>query len=184
VYCASSDDLAPHYFEAAAGLGGFLAERGIGVVTGGGGVGLMDAVATGALHAGGEVIGVIPKKLLALEVGREDLTEMIVVEGMHARKAKMAELADAFIALPGGFGTLEELFEVTTWAQLRYHVKPVGILNIEGYFDHLIAFIEHAITEGFIRSLHRNLIQVDTAPQGLIERMTRARVPELDEWLT
>lgn len=182
VFCGSSPGKDPVYARAAKELGVFLADRGIGVVTGGGKVGLMGAVADGALERGGSVIGVIPEKLKDLEIAHEGLTELHVVEGMHARKAMMARLSDAFIALPGGWGTLEEVFEVTTWAQLNYHKKPVGLLNVLGYFDHLRRFIDHAAESGFIRRVHHALIQVSDEPGDLLEMMARAEVPELAQW--
>lgn len=171
------------YFEAARALGVYLAQTGVGLVYGGGCVGLMGEVANAALAAGGEVIGVIPEKLQALEVGHRGLTELFVVDSMHTRKMMMAQLSDAFIALPGGLGTLEELFEAATWAQLNYHLKPVGILNVDGYFDHLLAFLAHAGDEGFIRPLHRSILQVGTSPEGLVEALTRYEVPRLNRWL-
>lgn len=182
VFCGSNSGHDPSFREASIELGRFLAGQGIGVVTGGGKVGLMGAVAEGALDAGGEVIGVIPEKLKALEVGHEGLTELIVVDGMHARKARMAELSDAFIGLPGGFGTLEEVFEVTTWAQLNYHRKPVGLLDVGGYFDHLLAFIGNAVRSGFIREIHRDLILHAHTPAALLERLEAAEIPELSKW--
>ncbi len=183
VYCGSSDAVSPSYKRAARDLGAYLVREGLGVVYGGGSVGLMNEVADSALAAGGEVIGVIPEKLLALELGRDDLTELRVVQGMHARKLEMATLSDAFVALPGGYGTLEELFEVTTWTQLEYHAKPVGLLNVDGYYDHLLAFIEHAAVEGFIRPIHRDLICVATTPEALLEQLRNKDLPVLDQWL-
>jgi uncharacterized protein (TIGR00730 family) len=168
---------------AAVELGAYFAERGVGVVTGGGRVGLMGAVAEGALAKGGEVIGVIPEKLKALEVGHDGLTELIVVDGMHARKAMMAQLSDAFVGLPGGWGTLEEVFEVTTWAQLNYHTKPVGLLNVKGYFDHLRSFVAHAVEAGFIRAVHQDLILFAESPADLLARLAVAEIPEVTKWI-
>ncbi|MFO0723223.1 MAG: TIGR00730 family Rossman fold protein [Myxococcota bacterium] len=182
VFCGGSPGKDPVYARAATSLGAFLAERGIGVVTGGGKIGLMGAVADGALDKGGEVIGVIPEKLKEMEVAHDGLTQLHVVEGMHARKAMMARISDGFIALPGGWGTMEEVFEVTTWAQLNYHHKPVGLLNVLGYFDHLRRFIDHAVESGFIRSVHKNLIQVSDEPGDLLDSMARAEVPDLSTW--
>jgi len=184
IYCGSSNNVEEHFKKAAYELGHMLAEGGYGLVYGGGSVGLMNEVAQGALDAGGEVIGVIPQKLLDLEVGRTDLTELHVVQGMHARKLKMAELAYSFIALPGGYGTLEELFEVTTWTQLHYHKKPIGILNIGGYYDHLIAFLDHANKQGFIRDLHRPLIQCSADADDLLNKLANYSIPELDQWIS
>jgi uncharacterized protein (TIGR00730 family) len=183
VYCGSSPGNSPVYSEAARGLGAFLAGRKIGLVFGGGRAGLMGAVADGALAAGGEVIGVIPEKLRAREIAHTGLTELFVVDSMHARKMMMASLSDAFIALPGGWGTLEETFEVTTWAQLNYHLKPVGLLNVNGYYDRLIHFFEHAVEEGFIRPLLRGLIVSASEPQSLLDALSTAEVPELGRWM-
>lgn len=183
VYCGSSDAIAPAFREAARGVGTTLAQRGIDVVFGGGRVGLMGEVANAALAAGGRVYGVIPRKLQQLELGHQGVDELFVVESMHARKTLMASLSDAFVALPGGFGTLEELAEVTTWTQLGYHHKPVGLLNVDGYFDHLLAFIGHAADQGFIRPLHRGLIEsADTLPV-LLEQLAHAELPELERWM-
>ncbi|AKT43135.1 TIGR00730 family Rossman fold protein [Chondromyces crocatus] len=183
VYCGSSVGVRPEYEEAARGLGAFLAGRGIGLVYGGGRVGLMGAVADGALAAGGEVIGIIPEKLRARELAHLGLTELFVVDSMHARKTMMAYLSDGFIAMPGGWGTLEETFEVTTWAQLNYHLKPVGLLNVGGYYDKLLAFVDHAVTEGFIREAHRGLVVSSSDPADLLEQMSRVEVPELGRWI-
>lgn len=183
VYCGSSDDVAEVYREAARALGGLLASRGIGVVYGGGNVGLMGVCADAALAAGGEVIGVIPQKLEALEVGHQGLTEKIVVDSMHARKMVMASLSDGFIAMPGGFGTLDELAEVTTWNQLGYHQKPTGLLNVAGYFDHLLAFARHASEVGFIRPVHRGLWVHADNPEGLLEAMASQDLSQLQGWL-
>jgi hypothetical protein len=183
VYCGSSNAAVPVYGSAAYGVGRLLAERGLGVVYGGGSVGLMNQVAQGGLDASGEVIGVIPEKLLALELGRADLTRLDVVTGMHARKQRMAELSDAFIALPGGYGTLEELFEVTTWTQLEYHRKPVGLLNVNGYYDGLVMFLKKASSEGFIRPMHADLIVSDDDPERLLERMAAAELPSVARWI-
>ena len=160
VYCGSSNRVDDKYLEVARTTGRTLAERGIGVVYGGGNIGLMGALADAALAADGEVHGVIPDKLLDLELGHRGITELHVVPDLHARKALMVDLSDGFVALPGGWGTLEEIFEVTTWAQLEYHDSPVGLLNAHGYYDHLVAFLDHAHAEGFIRPIHRGLLQV------------------------
>ncbi|MCC6553485.1 MAG: TIGR00730 family Rossman fold protein [Polyangiaceae bacterium] len=183
VYCGSSEGARPEYAEAARGLGALLARKRIGVVFGGGRVGLMGAVADGALAAGGEVIGVIPEKLRARELAHTGLSELFVVDSMHARKTMMAYLSDAFIALPGGWGTLEETFEVTTWAQLNYHLKPVGILNVRGYYDRLLHFIDHAVEEGFIRPILRGLICSAAEPEALLDLLGKAEVPELGRWM-
>jgi uncharacterized protein (TIGR00730 family) len=183
VYCASSDAIAPAFREAARGVGTFLATSGIQVVYGGGRVGLMGEVADAALAAGGRVYGVIPRKLEQLELGHPGLSELFIVESMHARKTLMASMSDAFIALPGGFGTLEELAEVTTWTQLGYHKKPVGLLNVGGYYDHLLAWIEHAAAEGFIRPPHRGLIEHADAIDALIDKLAAADLPDVERWM-
>ena len=183
VYCASSNRVADLYKRSAYDVGAFIASLNATVVYGGGGVGLMNQVAEGALQNGGQVIGVITEQLVALEVGRNDLTELQVVPTMRERKAQMATLADGFICLPGGYGTLEELFEVVTMTQLRIHLKPVGLLNVGGYYDSLLAFIDHAVSEGFIRECHRPLIVSDTDVATLIEKMSKLRVPDFEDWL-
>lgn len=183
VYCGSSDDVAPAFRDVAKTVGTFLAERGIQVVFGGGRVGLMGVLADAALAAGGKVYGVIPRKLQQLELGHQGVDELFVVESMHARKTLMASMSDAFIALPGGFGTLEELAEVTTWTQLGYHQKPVGLLNVDGYWDHLLAWIEHAANEGFVRPLHRGLIESATAIDTLIDKLAATELPDLERWM-
>ncbi len=178
VYCGSSQSTSTRYLETARVVGVRLAELGIRVVYGGGNVGLMGAVADAAMGAGGAVVGVIPDKLRDLELAHDGISELFVTNTMHERKMKMAELADAFIALPGGWGTLEEIFEVTTWTQLRYHDKPVGMLNAHGYYDHLLAFLRHAADEGFIRPQHRGLINTATDLDALIEAMATSELPE------
>ena len=180
VYCGSSNDVADHYLDTAREMGRFLAEREIGVVYGGGNVGLMGALANGALAQGGEVFGVIPDKLRDLELAHEGVTRLFVVRTMHERKHLMADLSDAFIALPGGWGTLEEIFEVTTWTQLEYHEKPVGLLNAHGYYDHLLAFLEHAGFEGFVRPQHQNLLQTADDPTDLMFKLRTVELPKLD----
>ena len=183
IYCGSSTGNTETYAQTAKAVGEFLAQENLTMVYGGGDVGLMGITANSCLSAGGRVIGVIPEKLQQLEVGHDKLSELFVVEDMHSRKAKMAELSDAFIALPGGFGTLEELFEVTTWSQLNYHLKPVGLLNIDGYYDHLIRFIGHAVSEGFIRDVHSGLISDDIEVAALFAKLSSARIPRIEEWI-
>ena len=183
VFCGSSNHVRAEFLEAAEAMGATLARRGLGVVYGGGSVGSMDRVATGALRAGGTVVGVIPEKLLGLELGREDLTELIVVPDMHARKKAMADRSDAFVALPGGYGTLEELFEAVTWTQLAYHRKPVGLLNVAGFFDALVDFLARAVAEGFVRPIHADLLLVDTDPDRLLDRLQGYRIPTLESWI-
>lgn len=183
VFCGSSNRVPAHFMHAAEAVGTLLAERGIGVVYGGGNVGLMGRVADAALAAGGEVIGVIPDKLRGLELDHPGLTDLFVVDSMHARKAMMAHMSDAFIALPGGYGTLEEIFEVTTWTQLNYHHKPVGLLNVAGYYDALLTFIAHAVGQGFVRPVHRNLMQADTDAEALLDKLARVEIPDLQRWI-
>ncbi|MCA9638069.1 MAG: TIGR00730 family Rossman fold protein [Myxococcales bacterium] len=179
IYCGSASGDDPIFGETARAVGAALAGQGIGVVYGGGRIGLMGLVADAALDAGGEVYGVIPHKLQELEVAHGRLTELFVVDSMHARKMVMAQLADAFIALPGGFGTLDELFEVTTWTQLGYHQKPVGILNVAGYFDHLLRFVDHAASRGFIRGPHRGILHAADSIDELLAAMASATIPDL-----
>lgn len=158
VFCGSSVGLRPAFATAARELGGTLAERGLGVVFGGGKVGLMGVLADAALAAGGEAIGVIPEALVAREVGHNGLTRLHVVRSMHERKTLMADLADAFIALPGGYGTFEEFFEAVTWTQLGIHQKPCGLLNVDGYYDALLELLVGAVADGFIREANRSLV--------------------------
>ena len=158
VYCGANVGSNPAYKTAAETVGRTLAEQGIGLVYGGGGVGLMGIVADAALAAGGEVIGVIPEALKVLEVGHKNLTAMHVVPDMHSRKAMMLGLADAVIAMPGGFGTMDELFEALTWSQLDYHRKLCGLLNVAGYYDHLIAWINHSVDAGMVKAVNKALI--------------------------
>ncbi|MFK7927455.1 MAG: TIGR00730 family Rossman fold protein [Myxococcota bacterium] len=183
VYCGSSNRVSPAYLTLAYTLGAELATRGIGVVYGGGSVGLMNEVAQGAMDKGGEVIGVITERLLALEVARHDLTELHVVKGMHARKLKMCDLSDAFVALPGGYGTLDELFEAVTWTQLNVHHKPVALLDIDGFFEHLVSFLDHAAGEGFIRPPHRSLIGRYTSIDALLAGLKSAEIPVFGKWV-
>lgn len=183
VYCGSSTQVRPIFLAAAHDFGGLLARRGIEVVYGGGNVGLMGAVAEGALAAGGRVIGVIPEKLQALELARGDLTALHVVPDMHTRKKLMADLSDAFVALPGGYGTLEELFEAITWTQLSYHTKPVGILDVDGYYSALVAFLERAMQEGFVRPAHRALLQVADHGELLLDKLATVQLPRLEQWI-
>lgn len=177
VFCGSTLGDDPVYAEAARQVGRTLAGRGIGVVYGGGRVGMMGQVADAALAAGGQVHGVIPQKLRDLEVGHTGLTELFVVDSMHARKMLMGQLADAFIALPGGFGTLEELFEVVTWCQIGYHHKPVGVLDVGGYYAPLLRFIDHARDTGFIRPQYRPILQSATDIDALLELLANVELP-------
>ena len=180
VYCGSSNDVAERYLDLARTVGQELAQRGLKLVYGGGNVGLMGVLADAALAAGGQVVGIIPEKLKDLELAHLGVQELLVVPDMHARKAEMMAQADAFITLPGGWGTLEELFEAVTWLQLRYHSKPVGLLNAFGYFDHLIRFVEHASQEGFIRPQHRPLLQSAPNVRTLLTQLQHLALPELN----
>jgi len=186
VYCGSGVGGQDGYAEAARGLGRALVERGIGLVFGGGRIGMMGVLAQTVLQGGGEAIGVIPKDLMDKGLGLTCVTSLRVVETMHARKALMAELADAFIALPGGFGTAEEFFEALTWAQLGLHTKPCGLLNVKGYFDHLIRFVDHAVQEQFIDRPHRDLLLVADTPEALLARLDVWTPPPVDKaaWAT
>lgn len=171
VYCGSATPADPRYAVLARDVGETLARRGIGVVYGGGRLGLMGAVASGALSAGGEVIGVIPEALVASELANPACTELRVVEGMHARKLAFTELSDGFLTLPGGVGTMDELWEAVSWAQLGYHAKPVGLLNAFGFFDHLLAFNRHMAETGFVRPMHQGIIMAEHELDLLLARM-------------
>ncbi|TPG52747.1 TIGR00730 family Rossman fold protein [Sphingomonas glacialis] len=171
IYCGSATPADPVYIECARQVGRTLAERGIGVVYGGGKLGLMGAVADSALEAGGEVIGIIPQALVAAEVAHRGLTELHVVETMHQRKQAFTDLSEGFVNLPGGTGTMDELWEALSWAQIGYHAKPVGLLNIAGYYDHLVAFYRHMGEVGFLRPQHHGILLIDTALDGLLDQM-------------
>lgn len=184
VYCGSSSGKDPAYVEAAADLGRALHKNGIGLVYGGAAVGVMGAIANAVLEAGGEAIGVIPKSLALKEVAHEHLTKLHVVDTMHQRKAMMAELSDGFIALPGGWGTLEELFEILTWAQLGFHYKPCGLLNIEGYYDGLIRFLDTAFEQQFVKEAFRPiLLSADNADE-LLRLYTNYNAPQVRKWVS
>lgn len=183
VFCGSSPGARPAYVEAARATGRALVRRGIGLVYGGGRVGLMGAIADTVMAEGGEVVGVIPEALAAREVAHEGLTELRVVSSMHERKAMMAELSDAFVALPGGYGTFEEFCEVLTWSQLGLHPKPCGLLNVEGYYGRLLSLFDHAVGEKFVRPEHRSLVLEAEDPDSLIEALEAFRPPALAKWL-
>jgi uncharacterized protein (TIGR00730 family) len=183
VFCGSSPGASPIYLEGARGVGQLLAARGIGLVYGGGRVGLMGAIADSALAAGGEVIGVIPHGLLVREVGHTDLRDLRVVGSMHERKALMADLADGFMALPGGIGTLEEFCEILTWAQLGVHGKPVGLLDLNGYYAPLLALLDHMVAQGFMRPTDRARVLVATTPEDLLARFAAYVPPPTEKWL-
>lgn len=181
VYCGSGMGGHEEYADAARALGRALVERGVGLVFGGGRIGMMGVLAEAVLQRGGEVIGVIPQDLMDKGLGLTTVTSLRVVETMHARKAMMADLADGFIAMPGGFGTAEEFFEALTWAQLGLHTKPCGLLNVKGYFDHLIRFIDHAVEQEFIDSAHRALLLVDDSPEALLDKLASWKAPAVDK---
>ncbi len=164
-------------------MGATLAAAGLRIVYGGGSVGLMGVLADAALAAGGAVVGVIPRTLWEREVGHAGLTELHVVETMHQRKALMADLSDGFVALPGGVGTLEELFEIWTWALLGVHAKPCGILNVDGYFDPLLAFVDQVVARGFLRPEYRAMIRVEREPEPLLARLAEYRAPAVAKWV-
>ncbi len=171
VFCGSNSGVRSEYAEAARALAAVLAEHKLGIVYGGGNVGLMGVLADAALDRGGEVIGVIPELLVAKEVAHHGVTELRIVQTMHERKALMNALSDAFIALPGGFGTLDEFFEVLTWSQLGFHGKPCALLNVAGYYDRMLAMLDHAVAEGLLRPAHRELVIADTDPSRLMLRL-------------
>ncbi|HLM69142.1 MAG TPA: TIGR00730 family Rossman fold protein [Longimicrobium sp.] len=184
VFCGSSPGSRPEYAEAARQMGRTLAEGGLGLVYGGGRVGLMGVVADAVMQAGGEVIGVIPDALMRREVGHGGVTDLRVVGSMHERKAMMADLSDAFVAMPGGYGTFEEFCEVITWSQLGIHPKPCGLLNVAGFYAPLLAMFDHALAEGFVRAQHRGLVLEDTTPAGLLEKMRAFTPPSTEKWIT
>ena len=182
VYCGSSPGARPAYRDAAVALGGLLADNGIALVYGGGRVGLMGAVADGALAAGGHVIGVIPRALMDRELGHTGIRDLRVVKDMHERKMTMAGLADAFIAMPGGWGTLEELTEMLTWLQLGIHRKPIGLLNVESYFDPLLVFAKTMVDERFVREEQGSMLAVEATPDTLLARLRNPLPPPVDKW--
>ncbi len=184
VFCGSSAGTRPEYADAARDMGRALADQDIGLVYGGGSVGLMGVLADAALEAGGEVIGVIPQHMTSREIAHYDLSDLRVVGSMHERKALMYELADGFVALPGGLGTLEELFEILTWCQLGLQVKPSGLLDVDGYFSRLVEFLDHVTAEGFIKEVHRRLVVVEERPDRLLDEMRAFEPPPLPRWLT
>ena len=183
IFAGSSPGALGDYAQAARSLGRLLARRQVRVVYGGGAVGLMGEVAGAALQAGGEVIGVIPKFLVDREVAKADLSRLEVVDTMHQRKLRMFDLSDAFVALPGGLGTLEETFEMLTWAQLGRHRKACGLLNVAGYYDGLLQFLDHSVTQRFVRAAHRGLLQVGEDPEALLDAMAAAPPDIIDKWL-
>lgn len=184
VYCGSSEGRNSAYLDAARTLGRVFTERGIDLVYGGGHVGMMGTVADATLDAGGEAYGVMPEALVDREIAHEGLTELDVVDSMHARKERMAELSDGFIALPGGFGTLEELMEVLTWAQLGFHRDPCGFLNVAGYFSQLIDFFDHQVNEGFVSPDHRDMVVVTEDVEDLLDQFAVYDPPAVKEYIT
>jgi uncharacterized protein (TIGR00730 family) len=183
VYAGSNPGSDPAYAGAARAFATLMAERGIGLVYGGGKVGLMGVLADTILTAGGEAIGVMPQALIDREIGHPGLNELKVVDSMHERKALMAELADAFVAVPGGIGTLEELIEVYTWSQLGIHDKACGVLNVRGYYDGLASFLDHAVQEGFLRPQHRAVLTVAEDPRELLDALAAFIPPRVGKWL-
>jgi uncharacterized protein (TIGR00730 family) len=183
VFCGSSLGIQPAYTEAVDAMGRLLAQRGIELVYGGGNVGLMGRVADACLGHGGRVIGVMPKVLAEKEIAHLGLTQLHIVESMHERKAKMADLADAFVALPGGYGTWEELFEVLTWSQLGLQRKACALLNVSGYYESLLAMADRARDQGFLRDTNRELLLSDTDPARLLDRLASYTVPIVDKWI-
>lgn len=183
VFCGSSMGRNPDYEKGAIQLGTAIANREISLVYGGGNVGLMGVVADAVLSAGGEVFGVIPEFLVSKELAHQGLTRLETVRSMHDRKARMAELSDAFIALPGGYGTLEEFCEVLTWAQLGLHQKPHGLLNIAGYYDPLLQFFDQAVSEKLVRPVHRALVLEATEPEVLLDRLSAYEPQNVDKWI-
>jgi len=184
VYCGSNSGRDPHFTTIARDLATELARRGHTLIYGGGNVGLMGVLANTMLANGGRVIGVIPHQLAALELAHECLSELHVVADMHERKAKMAELADAVVALPGGMGTMEELFEALTWSQLGIHSKPCGLLNANGYYDHLMSFLDTTVEQEFVRAIHRDMLQVDSDVAVLLDKLSEIRVPVDSKWIS
>jgi uncharacterized protein (TIGR00730 family) len=183
VYAGSSMGSRPEYREAARLLGELLAAEGIGLVYGGGSIGLMGTIANAVLAKGGEVIGVIPQALYDVGVSHAGLSELRVVPSMHERKAVMAELSSAFIALPGGIGTFEEVFEAWTWSQLGVHAKPIACLNICGFYDRLTEFLDHVVAEDFLKPVHRNVLIVEEDPAKLLAAVRRAEIPFVPKWV-
>jgi len=184
VYCGSSPGKSPAFSQAASNLAKTMCERQIDLVYGGAAVGVMGVLANAVLEAGGEAIGVIPKSLAIKEVAHENLTELHVVSSMHERKAMMAELADGFIAMPGGWGTLEEIFEILTWAQLGFHEKPCGLLNVDGYYDGLIGFLDNAIEQRFVKEVCRPMLMTAAEPVSLLDQFAVYQAPKVRKWMS
>lgn len=183
VFCGSNNGHAQVYGDAARRLGRVLVERGLGLVYGGANVGTMRELADSVLEAGGEVVGVIPEALVAKEIAHTSVTKLRVVSTMHERKALIAELSDGFVSLPGGFGTLDELFEVVTWAQLGLHSKPCGLLDVDGFFGALIEHLDRSVERGFLKREHRSLVLVDDSPERLLDRFETYQPPQTGKWI-
>jgi len=183
VFCGSNPGRDPVYMETAEKVGLFLAENGVELVFGGGRVGLMGKIADTVMENGGSVIGIIPKSLSDKEVAHQGLTELHIVDSMHTRKAMMEDLSDGFIALPGGFGTFEELCEIITWAQLGFHEKPCGFLNVNGYYDPLVELFDKATDQQFVRPKHRELVIIESDIKSMFQKMQDYKPPELEKWL-
>jgi uncharacterized protein (TIGR00730 family) len=183
VFSGSSEGVRPEYAEAAREMGRLFVREGIGLVYGGASIGLMGAISDAVIDAGGEVIGVIPRDLMEKELAHKRLSDLRVTSSMHERKALMAELSDGFIALPGGIGTFEEMFEIWTWAQLGYHTKPLGVLNTAGFYDSLAAFLDRVVTEGFLKAKHRGILLCENGPEKLLRAMSRYVPPTGAKWI-
>ncbi|MEE4604497.1 MAG: TIGR00730 family Rossman fold protein [Desulfobacteraceae bacterium] len=182
VFCGSSSGNNSKYAKSARNLGATLAEQDVTLVYGGSNIGLMGEIANSMIDRNGNVIGIIPQVLVDKEVAFTHLQDLRIVNSMHERKALMAELADGFISMPGGFGTLEETIEMLTWTQLGIHEKPIGLFNIEGYFDRLCGFIDHMVLEGFLVQGFRDMLLMDHQPDGLLDKMIKFRPPQIDKW--
>ncbi|HQT53469.1 MAG TPA: TIGR00730 family Rossman fold protein [Phenylobacterium sp.] len=183
VFCGASPGGDPAYMEAARAMGVAIAGRGLALVYGGAKVGLMGGLADAALAAGGEVFGVMPEALMDKEIAHTGLTRLDVVPSMHERKARMAEMADGFVALPGGVGTMEEIFEIWTWGQLGFHAKPAGFLNVLGYFDHLRAFVDHAVGEAFLKAPHRDMLVFSQDCGAMLDALAAYKPPVVEKWI-
>jgi uncharacterized protein (TIGR00730 family) len=182
VYCGSNTGVRALYADAARDLADVLVRHDLELVYGGADIGIMGVIANAVLELGGKVHGVIPKMLREKEIAHQGLTELHIVSSMHARKSMMAALSDGFVAMPGGFGTLEEIIEIITWGQLRFHNKPCGLLNIDGYFDHLLSYLDHARAEGFLRAENRQMLLCDRSATGLIQQFERYSAPHVEKW--
>ncbi|MGB5624381.1 MAG: TIGR00730 family Rossman fold protein [Woeseiaceae bacterium] len=182
VYCGSNSGSRPVYADAARELADVLVRHDLELVYGGADKGIMGVIADAVLDRGGKVHGVIPQMLCEKEIAHQGLTELHVVSSMHARKSMMAALSDGFVAMPGGFGTLEEIIEIITWGQLRFHEKPCGLLNVDGYFDHLLSYLDYASAEGFLRAENRRMLLSDSSAVGLIQKFERYSAPHVDKW--